>query len=113
MFTATRPDTTWWGERTREPLRAMARVKRLWDRRRRQPSGQGERRVRATGLQRRFAARPVRAPGLQPRDEEFALEDEFFGEVGVDFYKELVLGDDFFAPFFGVDVLESFESLVG
>src|SRR5204863_4224954 len=61
----------------------------------------------------RAARRNASAYPLQPRDEEFALEDEFFREIGVDFYEELVLGDDFFAPFFGVDVLESFESLVG
>src|SRR5262245_45505730 len=42
---------------------------------------------------------------LQPRDQQFALEDHFFGQVWIKFYEQFVLGKDLPFPFFDVDFL--------
>src|ERR1019366_10084293 len=42
---------------------------------------------------------------LQARQEEFALEDQFFGQARVQLHKELILHDDFAPPLLFMDGL--------
>ena len=49
----------------------------------------------------------------EPRDEEFPLEDELLGQVRVELHEELLLDDDFAAPFLFVDGLGLLEALDG
>jgi len=44
-----------------------------------------------------------RANVLQAGNEEFTLEKDLFGEIGVHFEKQLVLQEDFAFPLFDVD----------
>src|SRR5438445_3035418 len=55
--------------------------------------------------------RRLRATWLQATDEEFAFVDHFFREMVVEFDEELFVVDDFTAPGFAVEFLESVEFL--
>ena len=51
--------------------------------------------------------------GLQPGEEQFALEDQFLGQAGVELHEQLILHQDFAPPFVFVNRLDLLEPLGG